>query len=289
MSAPAPSPSSASSAPDSIFLLQGKGVEKSYFDKTEQSFKHFLGKESGRLITIDASYVIRDLKKFGKNLSIPGGNAFQLGTSLTQAGLDAIRDFVDEGRSFIGFCAPCYLVGPSKFCCSEKGALELNYGLNLSRYSLFGPAVKLGGEGMVSNHTGRAVSVRYGDCLQKTCDVFWNGGGAYFYVDSYASVELVRYEEPETRRIAAYCAYGRGGSTVLCNVHPEVQLDEEEALVWCPGITPERRAALVAGKPAQQEMFAELCRYAQLKIELTPPPKQKESPQKSVSDGAAAS
>lgn len=285
MAAPLPSKPSDSL----IFLLKGKGVEECYFHKTEQSFKTFLGKDAGRLTTVDVSYVVRDLSRFGKNLTIPGGNASLLAGFLNQTGKDAISKFVHEGGSFIGFCSPCYMVGPSVFYLSKDEPYLTNHGINFSKSYLTGPAIELGAIERLSQHTARAVSVKYGDSLQKKCDVLWNGGGAYHFVDPYTNVVLTRYNEPETQKIAAYCAYGKGGPAVLCNVHPEVQLDEEEALVWCPGMNAEKRAALVASKSAQQELFAEICRYASLETEPTPSPKQKELQTSSASDSPETS
>lgn len=257
-----------------IFILQGKGVEPACFSKTEQSLKQFLGRtEEGRVITVDASYIVRDFRKMGKGatLSIPGGHAVALYNSLKMPGAEVIKQFVEQGGSCLFFCSPCYMSGKSEYCHTKEKKYQMDFEFNVSPYFLSGPALEIDAKKVLGVETARAASVTFGENLDKECRVFWNGGGYYPGVSGYLgdAVEVARYSSvlwgPGKSNGAAICVQlPNSGPVVLCNVHPEIHLNADEVKEWCPSISLEEQEALLKDAPLQKDLFEELCRLAQL-------------------------
>jgi len=256
---------------DPIFLYGGAGAEPSVLAKTCESYKEQLGGDAARLITVDSSYLIRELGSNISGIIIPGGNASSIYSALGIAGVNKVREFVMEKKGFyIGHCAGCYISGPYTCRLTKWLAPLADEGrhFNFSPNHLSGPAINIyKHDNMLSEKTAGVASITFGfKDTHKRCSVFWNGGGKYQRLNHNEHLAIAQYGIEGEFAYAGYATLptNKTGPMVFCNVHPEVQLQQDEVQHWCPSASVEERTQLVADIPLQKEFVAGICKYVKM-------------------------
>ena len=266
----------------SIYLYAGQGTDPFCVQKTIESFNAYLGTPNPQLIPInDPSYITdREWFKSVKAVVIPGGNAAIIRLALGEGG-EKIHEFVNQGGSYVGFCAGTYLATSFLYKYSRDIPHELfSYNLITPRIaSLRGPLFSefdaTGRQVPYSEKTGRVVPLE-GDAGENEYYVYWNGGGCFERSDPMVQTPLASYHGREG--YAAVADYHKKGAVVLSNVHPEICLNESE-LQGMPRITEEERKSYLASLPQQKKLFNDLCFTAHImpQHETPPPPQSHES------------
>jgi len=250
-----------------IFLYGGAGADPSILAKTCESYKEQLGAEAARLITVDSSYLMRDLDSKISGIIIPGGNASYIYSALGTAGVNKVKEFVMEKKGFyIGHCAGCYISGPYTYKLAGwvRPATDAGKHFNFSPNHLSGPAINTGKHSMLSAKTASVASITFSfKNSYKKCSVFWNGGGKYQNLNPNEHLAVAQYGITGDFAYAGYATLPKNktGPMVFCNVHPEVQLQQDEVQQWCPSASAEEQAQLVVDLPLQKEFVAGICKH----------------------------
>lgn len=169
-------------------------------------------------------------------LVMPGGADLSYCRVLNGAGNRRIKQYVQLGGAYLGFCAGGYY--GSARCEFEVGKPDMEV-IGDRELAFFPGACKgLAFPGFIyhSEAGARAVTikpntetVKTAEPLPKTFPVYYNGGGAFAYAESYTdrNVEvLATYTEPlaveagDSPAAIIYCKIGQGAA-ILTGPHPE--------------------------------------------------------------------
>lgn len=238
-----------------ILLYNGRGADKFCVDKTVKSFEGYLGARSANLVLIDASNLTESNFKGAKAIVIPGGNAAHMRAELKAEGIEKICNFVSDGGSYIGFCAGAYLAGPHSYYNLQTN----NFGANLISCQLESLPVELRGHAQQFNETtARAVCVK--NESNEEYYAFWNGGGQYPWYNPGFHHSLAWYSEQSCTQSAVLYSCEKRRTVVVSNIHPEIQLTDEE-LDTFPNIN---KKDFLASATKQRELFSRICDLADL-------------------------
>ncbi len=205
-----------------IYIYNDKGVASS-FREIEKSILTF--NDSLIVKTINSDEVISgDWLVGGDCFIMPGGADLPFCAKLNGIGNNQIKEFVNNGGTYIGFCAGAYYGGG--FCDFDKnGPLEVQGKRELSFYpgSVRGPVLK---KYIYDSEDGAEVAkISWNN--QIDYNVYYNGGGYFVAYEKYESVSvLATYENTghEGKAAIVQCDVG-DGKAILMGVHPEISVD----------------------------------------------------------------
>lgn len=252
----------------SIYVYSGLGTDNLCAGSAYQSLKDYLGREGyPKLIHInDPSYITsREWFKNANAFVVPGGSAFGLYENLQEGGCKKIKQFVDQGGSYLGICAGVYLASPYAFRFNkESDPYEGIARIPLIEETLQGPTYsQFDANGMQTsfgNSTAKLVPVTV-TSSDKEFYTFWNGGGYYSQLNSSQRAIALYGDDPQ--KIAAMVQTNpQGGTVVVSNVHPEIRLEEPSEFQPFPFDEEQIKAYSLRD---QEALFTELCMAANIK------------------------
>jgi biotin--protein ligase len=219
-----------------VLIYNGNGTSANAVKQTYTTLKAILG-HAYDVMKVDATTLKDEPWQETCSLFVmPGGRDSPYCDDLNGPANAKIREFVQGGGRYLGFCAGAYYA--SNEIEFEKGSAiqvvgqrELGFFPGLSRGTMF--------PGFVYNSEkgARSVSIRLNES-QKSIKTYYNGGGYFVHADKYDNVKVIcTYQDrglaPETEPAAGvHCQVGKG-TAVLFGVHPEydislVDLSENE-------------------------------------------------------------
>lgn len=168
-------------------------------------------------------------KNWQKNTALlvfPGGRDIYYHQSLKGTPNTIIRDYVENGGTFLGICAGGYY-GARSISFEEGGELEVIE----DRELCFFPGVARGpvyGNGLFRYGSESGARIAYlewaehGEDFKKAFVSYFNGGCEFVEAEGYENVKvLARYEDIEkTPTAIVECIIGEG-KAILSGVHPE--------------------------------------------------------------------
>jgi glutamine amidotransferase-like uncharacterized protein len=173
---------------------------------------------------IDAEYI--NGKSLGgfRALAVPGGDMFEYGRSITEAGKKKIREFVDQGHGYIGICGGAYF--------AAKQTLWRGSQLSYSPLGIFDGT-------SAGPNNGIVPYPKYGMCHLVMSDTLFPGDsgatrdewmlyywGPVLRPNEGADITVLgRYAVNNEMAIAA-CEYGKG-RVFLIGTHPEIEEDSD--------------------------------------------------------------
>jgi biotin--protein ligase len=211
-----------------VLIYNGNGTSANAVKQTYTTLKAILG-HAYDVMKVDATTLKDEPWQETCSLFVmPGGRDSPYCDDLDGPANAKIRQFVQGGGRYLGFCAGAYYV--SKEIEFEKGSAievvgqrELAFFPGLSRGTMF--------PGFVYNseNGARSVSILLNKS-QKSIKTYYNGGGYFVDANKYDSVKVIcTYQDRglamETNAAAGVqCQVGKG-SAVLFGVHPEYDIN----------------------------------------------------------------
>jgi glutamine amidotransferase-like uncharacterized protein len=210
-----------------LLVYSDRGVSKKSFDQTIKSLSEaFTSCNDVKIRAIRAREIIQgSWQSSAVALIMPGGRDAFYDKKLNKRACDLIREYVNQGGLYIGFCAGAY------FACDsiefEKGTSQEVFGdRNLKFFpgKAIGTVIDQGTYRDNSELGSLALSVKWDkSCISEDSqfNVYYNGG-CYFEEKESSFVKiLARYEDIEKKPPAAVlCSHGKG-SVFLTGVHLE--------------------------------------------------------------------
>lgn len=151
---------------------------------------------------------------------MPGGRDLFYHKALFPKGTALLRDFVENGGTYIGICAGAYFASASiEF--EKGGALEVVGQRDLQFFPgiAIGPAYGLG-EFNYKERKGARISIL--DCFSQKIAVYYHGGCLFFKAEEYSGVEIVaRYDDISGKPAAIIRCSRKKGQAWLSGVHCE--------------------------------------------------------------------
>ncbi len=176
---------------------------------------------------INAENIIQgDWKSTAKCLIIPGGADLPYCKKLNGKGNQQIKDYVENGGVYIGFCAGGYYGG--NFVDFDRGGdLEVLGERELAFFpgSVCGPI--LAPYVYNSDEGARIADVSWVD--SNLYNVYFNGGGYFVDAHQYHNVTvLAKYTNSEFEQAAIVECYVGQGKAILTGIHPEYSAESLE-------------------------------------------------------------
>jgi biotin--protein ligase len=210
-------------ANDIIYMYNDEGASQS-------SVAHF----KKAIVDTRAPYIVKDInaeevimgdwRSDAACLVIPGGADLPYCKRLNGKGNEQIRDYVENGGTYIGFCAGGYYAG--KFCDFDRGgSLEVLGSRELAFFpgAVRGPVLC---DYVYDSDEGARLARVLGvdaDHSGEEYNVYFNGGGHFVDAKTYSNVSvLYQYNNPTFEGLAAVieCSVGKG-KAILSGFHPE--------------------------------------------------------------------
>ncbi len=204
-----------------IFLYKDEGASIESLDHLWFSLKKLIRKTA---VAIDAKTIIQgNWKQNCSILIVPGGRDRLFHQALFPEGTRQIREFVEQGGTYLGICAGAYFAS-AKVEFEKGGELEIVDKRDLGFFPgiAIGPAYGRLGE----FHYDASIGARIGRLLfpdGTKMPVYFHGGNIFQDAHKYPNVEiLARYEDlPGQPAAIISCKVGKG-KAILSGVHMEV-------------------------------------------------------------------
>jgi glutamine amidotransferase-like uncharacterized protein len=222
---------------DKIVVLNGPSycIGSDCYEATINSMCE-LGIDPARIIETDFSYMERGLPDDMQVFVVPGGNAFHIGCTLAskhEDSLKKVREFVDDGGGYLGFCAGAIIAGVEpgfRIPGPKPGEVALPHAFGLTGSPMttpaFSDAVYPCGE-----DTGRAAKI---DSPVGNFYSYWNWGPS-FSSGSGDSVVATFSEIDGNPPAIVETVSGLGRVTLLS---PHLEFSAEDYASWSGGLTP---------------------------------------------------
>lgn len=213
-----------------VLLYVDRGVAERSRAETNNSFDPFLHQAGfhSRVVTSSDMHDPQALN-LASTIIMPGGADLPYCAALNGEPNLMIHKFVEDGGSYIGFCAGAYYAS-SYVEFDRGGALEVSGKRELSFFPGVsrGPAYGTGTFHYDTDEGARLVPIIWCGSEEKAPDplfVYYNGGGIFVDAESYAEVKvLARYGDISGHPAAIIeCQVGKGRA-ILSAVHPEYDL-----------------------------------------------------------------
>jgi glutamine amidotransferase-like uncharacterized protein len=204
-----------------IFIYLDEGVSPLSYQQTRRTFRKLFPNLT--LETLDSKEIAQGLfRKEAHALVFCGGRDLPYCAKLQGAGNKQIRSYVEEGGSYIGFCAGAYY-GAAHVEFDRTGPLEVLGTRELAFFpgKAIGPAYKDPVFVYNSEDGAKAALIHWKE-EPNPFQVYFNGGCAFHKAETFSSVEvLARYADLEGSPAACIrCRVGEG-SAFLSGVHIE--------------------------------------------------------------------
>lgn len=204
-----------------IFIYLDEGVSPLSYQQTRRTFRKLF--PSHIIQTLDSKDVADGLfRKEAHSLVFCGGRDLPYCEKLQGEGNRQIRSYVEEGGSYIGFCAGAYY-GAAEVEFDRTGPLEVIGTRELAFFpgKAIGPAYRDPLFAYDSEEGAKAALIHWkGEA--NPFQVYFNGGCAFHEAEKYPGVEvLARYTDLEHSPAACIrCKVGEG-KAFLSGVHLE--------------------------------------------------------------------
>lgn len=180
---------------------------------------------------IDAKELLKGRwQKNTSSLIMPGGRDIFYHKALYPQGTKILREFVEEGGTYLGICAGAYFA--SAMIEFEKGGdLEVLGTRDLGFFPgvAIGPAYGLGKFGYLGGEGSRVAQLRLG---QEVVSAYFHGGCFFSEAEKFSDVTIIASYQDIPKNPAAMISCKRGrGLAVLSGVHWEHPLTERRSLL----------------------------------------------------------
>jgi len=215
--------------PKIIYIYTGRGTSKIAVAHTVRMFYRYASDR----------YIIRQIKgaevqkgawtKNAKLFVIPGGADRPYVASIKARGISIIRQYVENGGTYLGICAGSYFAGRQ-----VQFAMDADIEVNEARTLGFFPGIVRGptlAPFSYKNRSGARVARLFGP--HGTYKTYYEGGGHFVDAHQMPNVEVL-FNYSDTRKCEAAiveCLVGKG-KAILSGAHFEVdanKLDEDDS------------------------------------------------------------
>lgn len=208
-----------------ILIYQDYGCSVSTTDALHSYFSKFAKNKSIKIESYDAAKIISkgiDLKTVAAFV-IPGGHSRAFAEKLDGEGNKIIRNFVEAGGLYYGFCGGAY------YACKDINFTGVDFKIKRQHELCFStgeaigslPHLTNGNNYSESSYSANAVELNYGENLSKVF-CYYNGGPKFTLGDKDKEKTLATYKDGEAA--VTECKVG-DGYALLCAVHPEMTDD----------------------------------------------------------------
>ncbi len=204
--------------PRSIYIYNDEGVSSNALLHATHTFKAILP-ASFSIKTIDAKGVIKnDWSRDAVLFIMPGGADLPYAKKLNGAGNHQIKNYVQNGGSYLGLCAGAYYAA-SEIAFDENGPLEVMGKRELGFFEgkAIGPI--LAQYDYNSESSARAAKININLNRLKDATVYYNGGGYFENADKANNTTVIGYYLNQKPAIVSV-KYAKG-QVVLSGVHVE--------------------------------------------------------------------
>lgn len=201
-----------------IYIYKDEGVSPHALLQAMHTFKTVLP-SSFTVKTIDAKGVIKnDWSRDAALFVMPGGADLPYVKKLHGAGNDHIKDYVQNGGSYLGLCAGAYYAS-SNIEFDKKGALEVIGTRELAFFEgkAIGPI--LAKYDYKTESSARAAKINLTLSNLKEATVYYNGGGYFENAEQFKNTTVIGYYANQQPAIISI--NHAKGHVVLSGVHIE--------------------------------------------------------------------
>ncbi|MCP5505083.1 MAG: hypothetical protein H7A41_08030 [Chlamydiales bacterium] len=200
-----------------ILVYAGEGVSTFSLSETLRTLR----KVSKQVEVVDHVFLKeKEWEKETKLIVFPGGRDIPYDRNLRGKGTAKIRNFVEEGGSYLGICAGAYF-GADEIIFEKGTALEVHENRDLK----FFPGTAFG---TLYPHTNFSYDSEKGthpaeiSFEGKALYLYYNGGCAFKEAQKYPDVKiLASYLDVQNHPAIIHCTVGKG-NVILSGVHFEI-------------------------------------------------------------------
>ncbi len=200
-----------------ILVYGGEGVSTFSLSETLKTLREI----SDNVEVVDHLFLNeKEWEKDTKLIVFPGGRDIPYDRNLKGKGTTKIRNFVEEGGSYLGICAGAYF-GAHEVAFEKGTALEVheNRDLNFFPGTAFGtlyPHANFSYESEAGTHPSE-ISYK-----NQSLYLYYNGGCAFKDAQKFPNVKiLASFRDAQDQPAIIHCTVGKG-NVILSGVHFEV-------------------------------------------------------------------